>query len=132
MYIKYNDKTFPCNCQVTSSTITYSGLPEDFPAPVSGDIVLCANDGFEMRTVMVEDYLRQTFDSGVLVLTNIPEPEIVEPEPVTTPSLSERVTTLEETTNADSTLLKAQVDALSEQNAMLEECIIEMAQVVYA
>ena len=130
MYIKYNGDNYPCFCRPTAADIKISRLPADFPTPVSGEIVLYADDGFEMRTVVVEDYLRQTFDNGVLVLTNIPEPELVEPD--TTPSLSERVTTLEETTSADSTLLKAQVEALTEQNAMLEECIIEMAMTVYA
>ena len=80
MYIKYNEKNYPCNCNINFNTVQYIGLPEDFPAPVSGDIVLCANDGFVMRTDKVEDYLRQTFNEGVLALTNLPEP--VEPEPI--------------------------------------------------
>lgn len=80
MYIKYNEKNYPCDCNVNLNTIQYVGLPEDFPAPVSGDIVLCANDGFVMRTDKVADYLRQTFENGVLTLTNLPEP--VEPEPI--------------------------------------------------
>ena len=80
MYIKYNETNYPCNCNINSNTVQYIGLPEDFPAPVSGDIVLCANDGFELRTDAVENYLRQIFDNGVLTLTNLPEP--VEPEPI--------------------------------------------------
>jgi hypothetical protein len=54
------------------------GLSEDFPAPVSGDIVLCANDGFVMRIDKAEDYLRQTFENGVLILTHLPEPIVPE------------------------------------------------------
>ncbi len=80
MYIKYNEVNYKCDCGINRDTIRYVGLPEDFPAPVSGDIVLCANDGFELRTDTVENYLRQTFDNGVLTLTNLPEP--VEPEPI--------------------------------------------------
>jgi hypothetical protein len=60
--------------------ITYRGLPEDFPSPVSGEIKLCASDGFVLRTDVAEDYLRQTFEDGVLTLTNLPEP--VEPDPI--------------------------------------------------
>lgn len=75
MYIKYNETNYQCGCSINRDTIRYVGLPEDFPAPISGDIVLCANDGFEMRTDKAEGYLRQTFENGVLTLTNIPEPE---------------------------------------------------------
>ena len=75
MYIKHNDINYQCDCYISPLTIKYAGLPEDFPAPISGDIVLCANDGFEMRTDTAEGYLRQTFENGVLTLTNIPETE---------------------------------------------------------
>ena len=36
------------------------------------------------------------------------------------------------TQNEDIESLKTQVASLTEQNAMLEECIVEMAQIVYA
>lgn len=76
---KYPIKSFRVN---GDDSVKYYGLQDDFPAPVSGDIVLCANDGFVMRTDNTEDYLRQTFVDGVLTLTNVPEPEpIPEPEP---------------------------------------------------
>ena len=78
MYIIYNDEKYPCKCK-PSSTMRYSGLPDDFPAPVSGIIELYADDGFLMRSDVTEDYLRQTFAGGVLTLTNTPEPEPVEP-----------------------------------------------------
>ena len=80
MYIKYNGVNYPCECK-PSRTMSYHGLPDNFPAPVSGEIVLCADDDFVLRTDVAEDYLRQTFDGGVLILTNDPEP--VEPEPDT-------------------------------------------------
>lgn len=97
MYIAYKDKKYPCNASV-GKTMRYWELPEDFPAPVDGEIILCADDDFEMRRDNSADYLRQTFANGMLTLTNEPEPIPVEPEePVEpTPSLDERVTALEE------------------------------------
>lgn len=98
MYITYNDKNYPCSCR-PSDTMIYSGLPDDFPAPATGEITLCADDGFVMRTDNASDYLRQTFEDGVLTLTNEPEP--VEPEEPTEPvepqsTLGDRVSALEE------------------------------------
>jgi hypothetical protein len=79
MYITYKETKYPCKCSPGAS-ITYRGLPADFPHPVSGAIRLYANDGFHLRTDFAEDYLRQTFEEGVLTLTNLPEP--VEPDPI--------------------------------------------------
>lgn len=83
MYVAYNGVNYPCQCR-PSATMVYRGLPDDFPAPVSGEIVLCADDGFMLRTDKTKDYLRQTFEGGVLTLTNIPEPveEIEDVEPI--------------------------------------------------
>lgn len=78
MYITYNGVNYPCQCR-SSKTMVYRGLPDDFPAPVSGEITLCADDGFVLRTDKAEDFLRQTFEGGVLTLTNAPEPVPVEP-----------------------------------------------------
>lgn len=94
MYIKYNNGQYPCVCRPSKNTIIYRGLPENFSAPVEGEITLCANNGFIMRVDKVENYLRQTFKNGVLTLTNLPEVKIVIPE-VTTPTLAERVASLE-------------------------------------
>lgn len=80
MYINYNNMKYPCTCR-PASTMVYSGLSNDFPAPVNGEIVLCADDGFVLRTDNSADYLRQTFEDGVLTLTNAPEPKPVEPKP---------------------------------------------------
>lgn len=82
MYVQYNGIKYPCKCR-PSATMVYRGLPDDFPAPVSGEIALCADDGFILRTDKAEDFLRQTFEGGVLTLTNAPIPAPVEPvEPV--------------------------------------------------
>lgn len=79
MYITYNEKDYTCDCKIGEETI-YSGLPEDFPSHVSGEITLKANDGFILRTDVAEDYLYQRFENGILTLSNIPENE--KPEPI--------------------------------------------------
>lgn len=81
MYILYKSIQYPCKCR-PGKTMTYRGLPEDFPAPVTGEIALYADDDFLLRKDTAEDYLRQTFEGGVLTLTNTPEPEAVEVEEV--------------------------------------------------
>ena len=59
----------------------------------------------------------------------IPEPEPQpEPEPEPQPTLDDRVATLE----SDNNLLKQQLKAASDQNEFLEDCIAEMAGIVYA
>lgn len=86
MYIKYKNTNYPCSCR-PSKTMVYKGLSDDFPAPVDGEITLCADDDFVMRTDNSADYLRQTFVNGTLTLTNTPEPvEPDEPEPMPEPT----------------------------------------------
>lgn len=125
MYIKYQSTNYPCRCR-PGKIMRYTGLPDDFPAPVSGEIVLYDNDGFLMRADIAEDYLRQTFENGVLTLTNEPEPEpMPEPEP------TEPAPTLEDL-QAENKTLRAQVNLLQEQQTFLEDCLLEMADEVYA
>ena len=82
MYIIYNSTKYPCKCR-PAKTMRYRELPESFPVPVSGEIALYADDDFLLRKDNTADYLRQTFEDGVLTLTNEPEPEpMPEPEPV--------------------------------------------------
>ena len=90
MYITYNGVNYPCRCR-PSKTMAYCGLPDDFPAPVSGEVTLCADDGFILRVDNAEDYLRQTFKKGTLTLTNAPIREPVKPiEPIErTPTTAE-------------------------------------------
>lgn len=47
---------------------------------------------------------------------------------VPSPTIDERVTTLE----ADNDLLNQQLKAASDQNDFLEDCVAEMVQIVYA
>lgn len=47
-------------------------------------------------------------------------------------TVKENVTALEDTIEAENTLLKAQVQALSDRNDFLEDCIAEMAGLIYA
>lgn len=75
MYIKYKGEIYPCSCAAKDNEVRYIGLPADFPAPVSGKITIYANDGFLMREDVAEDYRHQTWEDGILTLTNDPEPE---------------------------------------------------------
>lgn len=76
MYITYKEQNYPCMRLLKSDTsVTYRGLPADFPAPVEGEMVLYADDGFKLRTERAENWLRQTFRGGILTFTNVPEPE---------------------------------------------------------
>lgn len=124
MYILYSGIKYPCGC-VIGSTMVYSGLPEDFPVPVNKPIELHADDGFLMRIDNPENYLRQKFTDGVLTLTNTPESEPIEEEPVPEPTVSI------EDLQKDNKLLKAQLQAQTDRTDFLEDCIAEMASVVY-
>lgn len=85
MYIKYENQKYSCKCDITNDAIYYKELPDNFPETVEGEIVLCDNAGFELRKDKTENYKRQTFENGTLMLTNAPEveplPEPPEPEP---------------------------------------------------
>lgn len=80
MYIDYKGFQYPCVCS-PSKVMVYTGLPDDFPAPVSEVVTLCADDGFVLREDDPADYLRQDFSDGVLILTDEPEPAPSEPQP---------------------------------------------------
>lgn len=101
MYIEYNNVKYSCTCR-PSATMVYYGLPDDFPVPIKGTITLYANDGFILRKDNTADYLRQTFENGVLTLTNVPEvteeDETVDYTETPTPTLKERVAILEAST----------------------------------
>ena len=51
--------------------------------PISGVVSLHADDGFEMARQNADAFTRQTYENGVLMLTNEPEPELLpELEPI--------------------------------------------------
>ena len=56
------------------------------------------------------------------------EERIIEPQPEPQPTDQERIEALE----AENNLLKAQVTALAVNQEFLEDCLIEVGQVVYA
>ena len=100
--------------QATSGTIHvptgWAIIPPEMPIP----------DTFPFVDIEVED--------GVVVsmtAREVPEPG---PEPEPEPTTEERVSALEE----ENTMLKAQVSAQSDQMDFYEECIAEMASIVYA
>lgn len=63
---------------------------------------------------------KESYDGATIGSTYSPPPP--------PPTIDERVTTLE----SDNTLLKQQLKAASDQNDFLEDCIAEMAGIVYA
>ena len=83
----------------------YDGMPivESFP---DGDIT---------------DY---RYIDGEYIYDPLPEPE----QPIPTPTAEERIAELE----AENKTLTAQVDALSFQLDFQEECLVEMANIIYA
>ena len=127
MYLNYKGTHYPCQCR-PGDTMVYHGLPETFPAPIDAPVDLCRDDGFILRTDNPADYLRQTFSGGVLTLTNAPEPEPGPEPPLPGPSMEERVSTLEK----DNALLKAQNEMQAQQQTFLEDCLLEMGNIVYA
>lgn len=91
----------------------YALVPEDLEIPSSFPYV-----DIEVR------------DGVVISMTPlpVPPPPEPEPEPEPQPTLGDRVTALE----SDNALLKQQLKAASDQNDFLEDCVAEMAQIVYA
>lgn len=84
MYIKYKNEDYHCICHIRKNTVSYRGLPKNFPSPVDGEITLYSSEGLKMRTDSVSDYEEQMFENGVLILANCPETssEIIEdPQP---------------------------------------------------
>ena len=73
-------------------------------------------------------YVNIEVEDGIVVkMTPLPIPE-PEPEPEPQPTIGDRVTNLE----SENDLLKQQLKAASDQNDFLEDCIAEMAAIVYA
>ena len=124
MYIKINNERYNCSRRILrDDEVNYMGIQTE---PIVGDTVtLCRDDGFEMAVDAVSSYARRIYSGTTLTYTNKPEPE---PEPEPSPTTEDRVSALE----SENKTLKAQVSAQSEQMDFYEECIAEMASVVYA
>lgn len=87
---------------------------------------------FAQADAVIVDYLPEgdiseyRYANGEFVHDPLPEPEQPEPDP--TPSQEERIAELE----AENKNLTAQIDALSFQLDFQEECLVEMASIIYA
>lgn len=81
MYIQIGDKNYPCTNYRPAKGVRaiFYGV-EDLTLPVEDEIILFADDGFELATIVTGDFERQVYEDGTLTLTNEPEP-IPEPEP---------------------------------------------------
>ena len=105
MYIDGNGVQIPCAAVHRAGGWTFAGAGVE---DVNGAFVLRTDDGILLREFNTSDWLRVVRGTGSLMLTDAPEPE------------------------AENKRLTAQVNALSEQQAFYEDCIAEMASVVYA
>lgn len=75
MYIENNGQRYTCKCRPGISMV-YFGLPDDLPVPIKGEVVLRDDSGFVIRTDKAEGYKTQTFQDGVLTLTNATTPAV--------------------------------------------------------
>lgn len=107
-----------------NQTINGAG-PETFPVPDGWAIIPegMETPNFPFGDITVDNQTPPVVTSWTPL--PIPEPE---PEPDPAPTTEDRVAALE----AENKTLKAQVSAQSEQMDFYEECIAEMASVVYA
>ena len=103
-----------------NQTGTFSAIPDGW-AIIPGGM---ETPNFPFGEVTVDETKTTPVVTGLTAGT-IPEPE---PEPEPEPTTDERITNLE-TENA---MLKAQITAQSDQMDFYEDCIAEMASIVYA
>lgn len=101
----------------------FPGIPIDkrYSAEFLAECI-ALDDATGIRTGMLYDADTQTFS----------EPAPLEPEPAEPSEPAEPEPGELEILQAENKTLKAQVNALSEQQAFYEDCIAEMAGVVYA
>ena len=117
-----------------------NGFSNAFRQPLDTDICINEKGGYQFRLFDVENPF--LFDSNGMIPLYKYENEVVVsrtveeieedraeiPSPERSLTLDERVTELE----AENTMLKAKINAQSEQMDFYEDCIAEMAMVVYA
>jgi len=75
MIITNNSIKYPCvGYYATNSSVAFVGI-EGVSIPLTGLINLVSEDSNEVLAIQdCSDYIRQTYDNGVLILTNEPEP----------------------------------------------------------
>jgi hypothetical protein len=75
MYIEINGARYPCATYNRSAdSFTVLGVEGLSAAPTSGDIAVCADNGFPLDGAAPGSYARQLLADGTLTLTNAPEP----------------------------------------------------------
>lgn len=90
MKLIVNNEEYPCTGKPSFGSVVRFNLPMDKPdvEELSGTIKLCSNDGFVLREIVSENYMRWYISGDTLVGTNAPEPEPVEPTPEPEPEPS--------------------------------------------
>lgn len=86
MYIQIGNTQYPCAGYdpLPGVRARYTGI-DGLALPVAGTVTLYAGNGFVLAEQDAADYARQTYENGVLTLTNEPEPvPAPEPDPVVT------------------------------------------------
>ena len=73
MYIKIGDISYTCGRPSFSASLRWPGV-QGLELPISEIIQTCRDDGFVMREDDPANWERQTYEGGVLTLTNAPEP----------------------------------------------------------
>lgn len=118
--------------KLTKNWQTNSLFPDSNYSEASNDDVWVVPDGSELANKirsLGKRWNPVTNENGDLIDVEWDGTEKpVPPDPIPTPTDSERITALEE----ENALLKAQINAQSAQMDFYEECIVEMAEVVYA
>ena len=81
MYLLINNTRHACTRRiVTEDTIRYLGV-EPAPAEITGAAQLYRDDGFLMSEDNLDSFARKIYTGTLLTVTNVPEPQPVEPGP---------------------------------------------------
>ena len=104
MYITHNNQTY-ANVRVysTSGSVRFTGDSISGVTELTGPVVVFADNGFELRTFVPTDYLRQEIISGSWLLTNVAAPI---PQPVVATPVAYDL--LESTANMTKLLMKGE------------------------
>lgn len=122
MYLLINDRKYTCSKrEVSKKTIKfysidplYSDIEELDIDNISSTIQMYRNDDFLLSEDVIENYTRKEFKNNCLILTNLPEPNPVDP------------TTLPE---YRITVLESQVDELDEIAIELYESVLAQEEI---